>query len=223
MLTGDKNIVDVDYQVVWNINDPAQYLFNLADPEETVRAVSELAMRDIIARSEMTPILTTERLTIAADLREAVQQTLDSYEAGISIVRVNFNRADPPSDVIPSFRDVEAAQQERDRLEKEADAYANKMTAAARGEAAQLTEEARAYRAKVVNQAEGDAARFNSIYAEYVKAPDVTKRRIFMETMEKVLGGVDKVIVDQDSGSGVVPYLPLDHIRKPATTNGGTN
>lgn len=223
MLTGDKNIVDVDYQVVWNINDPAQYLFNLADPEETVRAVSESAMRDIIARSEMTPILTTERLTIAADLREAVQQTLDSYEAGISIVRVNFNRADPPSDVIPSFRDVEAAQQERDRLEKEADAYANKMTAAARGEAAQLTEEARAYRAKVVNQAEGDAARFNSIYAEYVKAPDVTKRRIFMETMEKVLGGVDKVIVDQDSGSGVVPYLPLDHIRKPATTNGGTN
>ena len=221
MLTGDQNIVDIEFQVVWNISDPAKYLFNLADPEDTIRAVSESAMRDIIARSELAPILNRDRGAIAADLRQAVQATLDTYDAGINIVRVNFNRADPPREVIDSFREVQAAQQERDRLEKEADAYANKVTAGARGEAAQLKEEAEAYRAQIVNNAEGEAARFVSVYNEYVNAPDVTKRRMFMETMEKILGSVDKVIVDQNAGSGVVPYLPLDQLRKPAT--GGSN
>lgn len=215
MLTGDQNIVDVEFQVVWNINDPAKYLFNLADPVDTIRAVSESAMRDIIARSELAPILNRDRGVIASDLRSAVQATLDSYDAGINIVRVNFNRADPPREVIDSFRDVQAAQQERDKLEKEADAYANRVTAGARGEAAQLKEEAEAYRARVVNTAEGDAARFNSIYAEYIKAPEVTQRRIYLETMGSVLQGLDKVIVDQSAaGSGVVPYLPLDQLRK---------
>ena len=222
MLTGDQNIVDVEFQVVWNINDPAKYLFNLADPVDTIRAVSESAMRDIIARSELAPILNRDRGVIASDLRAAVQATLDSYDAGINIVRVNFNRADPPREVIDSFRDVQAAQQERDKLEKEADAYANRVTAGARGEAAQLKEEAEAYRARIVNTAAGEAARFTSVYAEYVKAPEVTKRRMFMETMEQVLGNVDKVIVDQNAGSGVVPYLPLDQLRKPAP-QGGTN
>ncbi|MEZ5686052.1 MAG: FtsH protease activity modulator HflK [Paracoccaceae bacterium] len=222
MLTGDQNIVDVEFQVVWNITDPAKYLFNLADPVDTIRAVSESAMRDIIARSELAPILNRDRGVIASDLRAAVQATLDSYDAGINIVRVNFNRADPPREVIDSFRDVQAAQQERDKLEKEADAYANRVTAGARGEAAQLKEEAEAYRARIVNTAAGEAARFTSVYAEYIKAPEVTKRRMFMETMEQVLGNVDKVIVDQNAGSGVVPYLPLDQLRKPAP-QGGTN
>jgi membrane protease subunit HflK len=222
MLTRDQNIVDIEFQVVWNITDPAKYLFNLADPEDTIRAVSESAMRDIIARSELAPILNRDRGVIAADLRAAVQGTLDSYNAGINVVRVNFNRADPPREVIDSFRDVQAAQQERDRLEKEADAYANQVTAGARGEAAQLKEQAEAYRAQTVNNAEGEAARFSSVYAEYIKAPEVTKRRMFMETMEKILGSVNKVIIDQNAGgSGVVPYLPLDQLRKP--TNGGTN
>ncbi len=222
MLTRDQNIVDIEFQVVWNITDPAKYLFNLADPEDTIRAVSESAMRDIIARSELAPILNRDRGVIAADLRAAVQGTLDSYNAGINVVRVNFNRADPPREVIDSFRDVQAAQQERDRLEKEADAYANQVTAGARGEAAQLKEQAEAYRAQTVNNAEGEAARFSSVYAEYIKAPEVTKRRMFMETMEKILGSVNKVIIDQTAGgSGVVPYLPLDQLRKP--TNGGTN
>ncbi|TNF16912.1 MAG: FtsH protease activity modulator HflK [Rhodobacteraceae bacterium] len=224
MLTGDQNIVDLEFQVVWNINDPAKYLFNLTDPQDTIRAVSESAMRDIIARSNLAPILSTARGEIAADLREAVQNTLDSYDAGINIVRVNFNRADPPREVIDSFREVQAAQQERDRLEKEADAYANKVTAGARGEAAQLKEEAEGYRAKIVNAAEGDAARFTSILAEYEKAPDVTKRRMFYETMGQVLSGVDKVVVDTKPGDGgVVPYLPLDQLRKSApTTNSNT-
>ncbi len=224
MLTGDQNIVDIEFQVVWNISDPAKYLFNLAEPEDTIRAVSESAMRDIIARSELAPILNRDRGAIAADLRQAVQGTLDSYGAGINIVRVNFNRADPPREVIDSFREVQAAQQERDRLEKEADAYANKVTAGARGEAAQLKEEAEAYRAQIVNRAQGDAARFTSVYDEYVKAPEVTKRRMFLETMGKILGSVDKVIVDQtQGGQGVVPYLPLDQLKKSQTTAGGTN
>lgn len=222
MLTRDQNIVDIEFQVVWNISDPTKYLFNLADPEDTIRAVSESAMRDIIARSELAPILNRDRGAIGADLRTAVQATLDSYDVGINIVRVNFNRADPPKEVIDSFRDVQAAQQERDKLEKEADAYSNKVTAGARGQAAQLQEQAEAYRAQVVNDAQGEAARFTSVYEEYRKAPEVTKRRMFYETMGRILGDVDKVVVDGQSG--VQPYLPLDQLRKTTpATNGGAN
>ncbi|MDN5786284.1 FtsH protease activity modulator HflK [Pseudorhodobacter sp.] len=231
MLTRDQNIVDIEFQIVWNVSDPAHYLFNLADPADTLRAVSESAMRDIIARSELAPVLNRDRGLIASDLQAAVQGTLDSYEAGINVVRVNFDKADPPREVIDSFREVQAAQQQRDRLEKEADAYANKVTAAARGESAQLTEEAEGYRARVVNDAEGEASRFNSVYEEYVKAPEVTRRRMYLETMETVLGGMNKVILDGvsggEAGQGVVPYLPLNQLTpaptapKPAT--GGTN
>ncbi|WP_420344420.1 FtsH protease activity modulator HflK [Paenirhodobacter sp.] len=223
MLTRDQNIVDIEYQVVWNISDPAKYLFNLADPEDTIRAVSESAMRDIIARSELAPILNRDRGAIASDLRQSVQATLDSYGVGINVVRVNFNRADPPREVIDSFRDVQAAQQERDRLEKEADAYANQATAGARGQAAQLSEQAEAYRAQVVNDAQGEAARFISVYEEYVKAPEVTKRRMFFETMGKTLSDLDKVMIQE--GTGAVPYLPLDQLRRKGatTTTGGNN
>ena len=214
--------------MVWNINDPAKYLFNLADPEDTIRAVSESAMRDIIARSELAPVLNRDRGVIAADLQTAVQATLDSYDSGIGVVRVNFDRADPPAEVIDAFREVQAAQQERDRLEKEADAYANKVTAGARGQAAQLEQEAEGYRAQVVNNAEGEASRFNSVYAEYVKAPEVTRKRMYMETMEKVLGGMNKVILDGVSkdGQGVVPFLPLNELStlpKGAAASGGAN
>lgn len=216
MLTRDQNIVNIEFQVVWNISSPEAYLFNLADPQGTIKAVSESAMRDIIARSELAPILNRDRGRIASDLRAQVQATLDSYNSGINIVRVNFAKADPPREVIDAFRSVQAAQQERDRLEKEADAYANKATAGARGQAAQLTEEAEAYRASVVNQAEGEAARFLSVYAEYVKAPDVTRKRLYLETMERVLGGMNKVIMDGTAGgegsSGVVPILPLNEL-----------
>jgi membrane protease subunit HflK len=233
MLTRDQNIVDIEFQVVWNINDPAKYLFNLADPTDTIRAVSESAMRDIIARSELSPILNRDRGVIASDLRAAVQSTLDSYNSGINVVRVNFDRADPPREVIDSFRAVQAAQQERDRLEKEADAYANRVTAGARGESARLLEEAEAYRAQVVNNAEGEASRFLSVYEEYVKAPEVTRRRMYLETLERVFGDVNKVLLDgvsgEQAGQGVVPFLPLNEIgRLPqsgagaATTTTGT-
>jgi modulator of FtsH protease HflK len=233
MLTRDQNIVDIEFQVVWNINDPASYLFNLADPTDTIRAVSESAMRDIIARSELSPVLNRDRGVIASDLRMAVQGTLDSYNAGINVIRVNFDRADPPREVIDSFREVQAAQQERDRLEKEADAYANRVTAGARGEAARLLEEAEAYRAQVVNNAQGEASRFLAVYEEYVKAPDVTRRRMYLETMERVLGDMNKVILDGvsggENGQGVVPFLPLNELGRMApagaatTTTGGNN
>ncbi|MCA3449922.1 MAG: FtsH protease activity modulator HflK [Rhodobacter sp.] len=235
MLTRDQNIVDIEFQVVWNITDPAKYLFNLADPTDTIKAVSESAMRDIIARSELSPILNRDRGVIASDLRAAVQGTLDSYNAGINVVRVNFDRADPPREVIDSFREVQAAQQERDRLEKEADAYANRVTAGARGESARLMEEAEAYRAQVVNNAQGEASRFLSVYEEYVKAPDVTRRRMYLETMERVFGDMNKVILDgvggEQAGQGVVPFLPLNELGRmqqgaaAASTSGagGTN
>ncbi|MFC3169293.1 MULTISPECIES: FtsH protease activity modulator HflK [Paracoccus] len=229
MLTRDQNIVDMEYQVVWNISDPEKYLFNLADPADTMRAVAESSMRDIIARTELAPILNRDRGTIANDLQESVQQTLDAYQSGINVVRVNLDRADPPVEVIDAFREVQAAQQERDRLEKEADAYANRVLAQARGDAAAALEQAEAYRAEAVNTAQGEAARFNSIYEEYVKAPEVTRRRMYLETMEGVLGSVDKIIIGEGldgQGSGVVPYLPLDQLRRDGGTNtntGGSN
>lgn len=233
MLTRDQNIVDIEFQVVWNIEDPAKFLFNLADPEGTIKAVSESSMRDIIARSELAPILNRDRGRVAADLESSVQATLDSYNAGINIVRVNLAKADPPAKVIDSFREVQAAQQERDRLEKEAEAYANKVTAAARGQAAQLNEEAEAYRASVVNDAQGEASRFLAVYEEYVKAPEVTRKRMYLETMERVLGGMNKVILDGalggEGGQGVVPFLPLNELGRmsgnaaAATTEGGSN
>lgn len=216
MLTGDENIVDIDFEVVWNINDPSEYLFNLRDPQQTIRAVSESAMREIIAQSELAPILNRDRGVIAVRLQELIQSTLDSYESGINIVRVNFDRADPPEQVIDAFREVQAAEQERDRLEKQADAYANRVLAQARGEAAQALETAEAYRAQVVNGATGEASRFGAILNEYRKAPEVTRKRMYLETIEEVLGRVDKVIIDETGGSGVVPYLPLNELRKEA-------
>ncbi len=215
MLTGDENIVDIDFQVVWNINDPAEYLFNLRDPRTTIRAVSESAMREIIAQSDLAPILNRDRGVIAGRLQDLIQLTLDSYDSGVNIVRVNFDKADPPETVIDAFRDVQAAEQQRDRIEKEADAYANRVLAGARGEAAQVLEEAEGYRAQVVNEAEGEASRFLAVLGEYRKAPEVTRKRLYLETMEEVLGRVDKIIIDeQQSGQGVVPYLPLNELRK---------
>ncbi|MBN2906107.1 MAG: FtsH protease activity modulator HflK [Rhodobacteraceae bacterium] len=223
MLTGDENIVDIDFQVVWNINDPAKFLFNLRDPRTTIRAVSESAMREIIAQSELAPILNRDRGIIAVQLKDLIQMTLDSYDSGMNVVRVNFDKADPPQEVIDSFREVQAAEQERDRLEKQADAYANRVVAGARGEAAQQLEEAEGYRARVVNEAEGEASRFSAVLDEYRKAPDVTRKRLYLETMEEVLGSVDKIILDEQSGSssGVVPYLPLNELRRSGTTGGG--
>lgn len=217
MLTGDENIVDIDFQVVWNVSDPAKFLFNLREPRKTIRAVSESAMREIIAQSDLAPVLNRDRGVIAERLSELIQMTLDSYNSGVNVVRVNFEKADPPDEVIDAFRAVQAAEQQRDRLVKESDAYANRVLAQARGESAQMMEEAEGYRARVVNEATGEASRFSAVLEEYIKAPDVTRKRLYIETMEEVLGSLDKVIIDEGvGGSGVVPYLPLNQLTKEA-------
>jgi len=222
MLTTDANIVDIGFQVVWNINDPARYLFNIRDPEDTVRAVAQSVIREIIAASNLAPILNRDRGAIADVAMRDIQATVDSYEAGINIVRVNFDRADPPQQVIDAFRAVQAAEQERDRLQREADAYAARVTAEARGQAAQTVQEAEAYRAERVNDAEGTASRFEAVLNEYRNAPEVTRQRLYIETIEQVLGDVDKVLLDEAAaggagGSGVVPYLPLNELRRSGT------
>ncbi|QPM89025.1 FtsH protease activity modulator HflK [Pseudooceanicola algae] len=212
MLTGDENIVDIDFQVVWNITDPAQFLFNLRDPQMTIEAVSESAMREIIAQSQLSPILNRDRGAISGRLQDMIQSTLDSYNSGMNVIRVNFDKADPPAQVIDAFREVQAAEQERERLTNQADAYANRATAAARGAAAQMIQEAEGYRARVVNEAEGETSRFTAVLNEYRKAPEVTRKRLYIETMEEVLGNVNKVLIDENAGSGVMPYLPLSEL-----------
>ncbi|MEM9146484.1 MAG: FtsH protease activity modulator HflK [Pseudomonadota bacterium] len=220
MLTGDENIVDIGFQVVWNINRPDQFLFNVAEPEPTIRAVAESAMREVIGQRELKPILNRDRAEISSQVENLIQSTMDSYAAGVNIVRVNFDEADPPGQVIDSFRDVQAAEQDRDTSEKRAEAFANETLANARGEAAKILQDAEAYRAQVINDAKGEAARFSAIYDEYALAPEVTRKRMFLETMEKVFGDVDKIIIDDSvssgggSGSGVVPYLPLNELRR---------
>ena len=222
MLTGDENIVDIDFQVVWNITDPAEYLFNLAGAPATIEAVAESAMREIIAQSELAPILNRDRGLIAQRLEELIQDTLDSYDSGVSIVRINFDKADPPEQVLAAFRAVQDAEQERERLQNEADRDANQKLAAARGEAAQTLEQAEAYRAQVVNQAQGEASRFSAVLTEYLNAPEVTRQRIYLETMEQVLGEVDIMLLDENAGGDVVPYLPLNELIR-NNQNGGSN
>jgi modulator of FtsH protease HflK len=220
MLTTDANVVDIEFQVVWNISDPSKLLFNLRDPQLTVQAVSEAVMREIIAASNLAPILNRDRGIIADTALQNIQATLDEYESGINIVRVNLDRADPPPEVIDSFREVQAAAQERDRLQRQADAYANRVLAEARGEAAQILEQAEGYRAQVVNEAIGEASRFIAVAQEFNNAPEVTQRRLYLETIERTLGGIDKVIIDDggnSGGQGVVPYLPLNELRRQTT------
>ncbi|MGJ8604192.1 MAG: FtsH protease activity modulator HflK [Marivita sp.] len=227
MLTTDANIVDIDFQVVWNINDPAKLLFNLRDPQVTVQAVSEAVMREIIAASNLAPILNRDRGLIADTAGENIQATLDEYESGITIVRVNLDTADPPSEVIDAFREVQAAEQERDRLQRQADAYANRVLAEARGSAAQILEEAEGYRARVVNEAIGEASRFIAVAQEFNEAPEVTQRRLYLETIERTLGDMDKILLDETgnaNGQGVLPYLPINELRRSGqTATGGSN
>jgi membrane protease subunit HflK len=217
MLTGDENIVDVDFSVQWVISDAADYLFNIQNQESTVKAVAESAMREVIGSSDLEQILTGGREKNEQAVRDLMQKTLDEYEAGILVRRVQLQKVDPPAAVIDAFRDVQAARADQERLRNEAEAYTNRIIPAARGESAQLIQAAEAYRDTVVADAEGQAARFNSVYEEYKKAPEVTRQRMYLETIERVYGGMDKIIIDQDgegNNSGVVPYLPLDQLQK---------
>jgi len=217
MLTGDENIVDVDFTVLWRIapNGVGNFLFNIQNPEGTVKAVAESAMRDVIGRSNIQPILTGARTTTEAAVLELMQKTLDGYGAGILIQQVQMQKVDPPSQVIDAFRDVQAARADLERLQNEAQTYANRVIPDARGRAAQILQVAEGYKEQAVAEAKGQSARFLKVYDEYKKAPDVTRQRIYLETMERVLGGADKLVLDQGangSAPGVVPYLPLNEI-----------
>ncbi len=217
MLTGDENIVDVDFTVLWRIKPDGvgNFLFNIQNPEGTVKAVAESAMRDLIGRSTIQPILTGARTTIEAGVLELMQKTLDSYGSGILVQQVQMQKVDPPQQVIDSFRDVQAARADLERLQNEAQTYANRVVPDARGRAAQILQVAEGYKEQAVAEARGQSARFLKVYDEYKKAPDVTRQRIYLETMERVLGGADKLVLDQGAGGsapGVVPYLPLNEI-----------
>ena len=214
MLTGDENIVDINYSVFWVIKDAQKFLFNIQSPVETVKATSETAMREVIAKNEIQTILTEGRSNIEVEVQEITQQILDEYGSGIQITQVQTQQADPPAQVIDAFRDVQAARADRERSKNEAEAYANDVIPRARGEAEQVLQKAEAYKKEVVALAEGEASRFLAIYNEYKKAKQVTQERMYLETMEKVLADIDKVIIDKNSGSGVVPYLPLPELKK---------
>jgi membrane protease subunit HflK len=218
MLTGDENIVDINYSVFWVIKDASKYLFNVQDPIGTIKVVAETAMREVIARKKIQVILTQGRAEIENEVQKIMQQILDTYGSGIDITQVQAQKSDPPTQVIDSFRDVQAAKADKERAQNEAEAYANDVIPRARGEAAKITQEAEGYKREVVAQAEGEASRFIAIYNEYAKAKTVTQERMYLETMEKVLSGVNKIIIDKQSGSGVVPYLSLPELKKNTDT-----
>jgi len=216
MLTGDENIVDIDFTVLWRISNASDYLFNIQNPEGTVKDVAESAMREVVGRSDIQPILTQAREVTQEDVKVLMQAALDTYKSGIFISDVQMQQVDPPREVIDSFRDVQAAKADQERNQNEAEAYANKVVPEARGEAAKITEAANAYREQTVAEARGQADRFDQIYQQYKLAPGVTRQRMYLETIERVFNGTDKVIIDNSSGSGngVVPYLPLDQLNR---------
>ena len=212
MLTGDDNIADVKFRVIWQIDpaNPEYYAFNLRHPDETVKAVSESAMREVIGRSQIQNILTSGRKTIEPAVQDLIQKVLNDYNAGILILQVQLLSVDPPQQVIAAFRDVTAAQQDQQRLSNEAQGYANKVVPEARGAAAAIVQEAEGYKTQTVQEAQGQASRFDQIYAQYKNAPAITRERIYIETMESILAGADKTIIDNRGGTGnVLPLLPL--------------
>ena len=229
MITEDENIVDVDFVVQWRVDltypdGVRDFLFNVRDPQGTVKAVAESAMREVVGTTELQPIITTGRAEAAQRARDIIQTTLGSYNAGIQILEVQLSESSAPANVIDAFRDVDAARQDATQVELQAQRTANQIIPEARGEAARMLEQAQGYRERVIAEAQGQADRFNSIYAEYAEAPDVTRQRMFLETMERVLGRSELIILDQN-GAGAVPYLPLDQLgrnRGPAATASGT-
>ena len=213
MLTGDENIADIKFRVVWQIDPakPEDYAFNVANPRATVKAVAESAMREIVGQSQIQKILTADRKLIEPACQQLMQKVLDDYHSGVMVLQVLLLSVDPPQSVIAAFRDVTAAQQDLQRLGNEAEAYANRVVPEARGAAARIIQEAEAYREQTVAEARGQAGRFDKIYAQYKNAPSLTRQRLYIETMERVLGGAEKVVIDDPSkgGASVAPFLPL--------------
>lgn len=220
MLTKDENIVDVRFNVAWRIKDLGNYLFKLEDPDGTIKAVAESAMRELVGQNRITPIITTGRGLLEQDARLLIQTTLDSYEAGIDVLRVEIIESEAPAEVKDAFLDVQRADADLQRFKNEAEAYSNQVVREAEGRSERMVQVAEAYRAQTVARAQGEAARFLSVYDEYVQAKDVTKKRIYLETMEEILAGMDKIVVDGKAGSGVVPYLPLEQLKSKSSSEG---
>ncbi|MFT4159213.1 FtsH protease activity modulator HflK [Shinella sp.] len=213
MLTGDQNIVNVQFSVLYSVTDPQAYLFNLEYPAETLQQVAESAMREVVGRRPAQDIFRDNRQAIAEGVKSTIQATMDAYGAGISINTVAIEDAAPPREVADAFDEVQRAEQDEDRFVEEANQYANQKLGLARGQSAQIREEAAAYKDRVVKEAEGEAARFLSVYEQYKAAPDVTRKRLFLETMEGVMKNSKKVIIDEkQGGQGVVPFLPLNEL-----------
>lgn len=221
MLTGDENIVDVNFTVFWRIkaDGAADYLFNVQQPSTTVKMIAESAIREIVGRSNLQPILTQARQRTEEDVLALMQSSLDNYVSGIEITQVQLQKVEPPAEVIDAFNDVQAAVIDQERMVNEANAYSNQVIPQAEGNAQQIEQRAEAYKQSVVAEATGQAARFISVYDEYAKAPEVTRDRIYLETLEKVYSVTSKIILDSD-GNGVVPYLPLNELNK---SNKGAN
>jgi membrane protease subunit HflK len=216
MLTGDENIVDIDFVVLWKISKAEDYLFKIKNPEVTVKAVAESGMREVIGQNEIQPILSRNRAEIEQSVQALMQKTLEEYESGIEIRAVQLQKVDPPQQVIAAFRDVQAARADQERLQNEANAYGRRVVPEARGNAQRALQAAEAYKEQAVAEAIGRTERFLQVYDEYAKAPEVTRKRMFLETMERVLRGADKIIIDGNSqgANGVVPYLPLNELNR---------
>ncbi len=224
MLTGDENIVDVQFTVLWRIkpNGAADYLFNIQNPEGTVKAVAESAMREVVGRSDIQPILTNDKDKTQQAVLELMQKTLDGYGSGIQIQQLQMGQVNPPADVIQSFNDVQNAKTDLESAQNQAQTYANQVVPEARGQAAKITQGAEGYKQQAVAEAKGQSSRFLKVYEEYKKAPDVTRERIYLETMERILGNSDKLVYDGGpAGQGIVPYLPLNELttRRQGSTN----
>ncbi len=224
MLTGDENIVDINFTVLWQISHAGKFLFNIQRPENTVKAVSESVMREVVGRSKIDDVLTEGRNEVERQTLDLMQKTLDEYQAGIVVTQVKLAKADPPEAVIDAFRDVQAARADEERLVNEAQAYANDILPRARGEAERILQEAAGYKNQTVAQAEGEVSRYLAIQKEYRLAPDVTRKRLYLETMEVIMQGTNKIVIDNEGGSqGVLPYLPLPELRKQSNRSRGEN
>ena len=213
VLTGDQNIIDVKFIVQWRIANAGEFLFNMRDPEVTVKVAAESALREIIGRNPLQSVLTNERDSIAQQAREELQEIMDGYKSGVTILDLRIQNADPPKEVIDAFNDVQRAKQDQERLRNEALAYRNDIVPRAEGDASKLIQGAAAQKEKLVKEAEGEASRFTAFYQTYAANKDLTARRMYVETMQEILGKADKVLVEK-GGSGVVPYLPLPELQK---------
>lgn len=216
MLTGDQNVVDIDFDIQWQIKSAADFLFNIRDPEGTIKIAAESALREVVGQADLEAAIVSGRQKIEAETQILLQKILDSYGAGVLITQTKLLESDPPGEVIDAFNDVQRAKQDQERAVNEANAYRNDIVPRAKGEAEKRIAAAKAYKEQVIKEAEGEAARFLSVYETYQTAKDVTTRRLFLERMQQVLRGANKIIIDQsvEGGQGVVPYLPLNELQK---------